>query len=217
MDSPVRRRVAFAVIVCVLVALGAYLVGPFAHRQQPAGRRGPAAAASPRPGRLGSSAGTAPAADSTRPADSASPQPGQPDIYQWLPFTQAGLAGAAATVTRFGGAYGTYSYTEDASAYGNSLQPVASAALVGQIEAAYAAPGVASARSREKQVAVGSATIDSISAFGPTSLTFIVQVTQRLDATTGNSQQSSSYSVTVTGDSANWQVTSVELASLGNS
>jgi hypothetical protein len=120
-------------------------------------------------------------------------------------------------VTRFGAAYGTYSYAESASAYGVSLRPVTSASLVEQIEAAYAAPGVASARSGSKQVTVGTATIDSISAFGPTSLTFYLQITQRVTATTGTSEQSTRYSVTVTGGGTSWQVTDVELATVGNS
>ncbi|HUB42789.1 MAG TPA: hypothetical protein VMA72_28380 [Streptosporangiaceae bacterium] len=209
MDSPGWRRVAFAVIVCVLVALGAYLIGPFAHRDRQPGKPGhqTGAASTPHP---------ATSAPSPVPGTS-SPQSGQPDIYQWLPFTQSGLGAAAAVVTRFGDAYGTYSYTESASAYGASLQPVTSASLVNQIEAAYAAPGVASARASAKQVAQGTATIDSISAFGPTSLTFDVQVTQRISAATGASQQSSRYAVTVSGGGASWQVTSVQLATVGNS
>jgi hypothetical protein len=206
MDSPVWRRVTFAVIVCFLVALGAYLIGPVAHRDRQPDHQ-PGAAGTPRPATSPSS----PVAGTT------SPQSGEPDIYQWLPFTQSGLAAAAATVTRFGTAYGTYSYAESASMYGASLRLVTSASLVDQIEAAYAAPGVASARSGAKQVAVGTATIDSISAFGPTSLTFYLQITQRITATTGASQQSTRYSVTVTGGGASWQVTDVELATVGNS
>ena len=211
MDSPAWRRVAFAAIVCVLVALGAYLLGPIAHRdrtpaKQPA-RHEPGAASTKRP-----VTSPSPSAAGTRPLAS-----GQPDIYQWLPFTQTGLAAAATTVTRFGGAYGTYSYAESASAYGASLQPVTSASLVDQIEAAYEAPGVASARTGAKQVAVGTATIDAISAFGPTSLNFYLEVSQRITATTGTSQQSTRYSVTVTGGGTSWQVTSVELATVGNS
>jgi hypothetical protein len=205
MDSPVWRRVAFAAIVCVLVGLGAYLIRPAAHpRAQPAGqsvRQRPAASSTPRPV-ASPTAGTV---------------PGEPDIYQWLPFTQAGLAAAAATVTRFADAYGTYSYTESTSAYGASLQPVASAALIQQIEGAYAAPGVASVRAGSKQVTAGVATINAIDAFGPTSLTFDVQIAQRVTSTTGGSQQSARYSVTVTGDGTSWQVTSVELATVGNS
>ena len=210
MDSPAWRRVAFAAIVCVLVALGAYLIGPLAHRdQQPGKQHGhqPGAARTPRPA----------ISRSSPAAGTSSPQSGQPDIYQWLPFTQSGLAAAAATVTRFGAAYGTYSFDESASAYGASLRPLTSASLMDQIEAAYAAPGVASARAGAKQVAVGTATIDSISAFGPTSLTFYLQITQHTTATTGASQQSTRYSVTVTGGGASWQVTSVQLATVGNS
>ena len=210
MDSPVSRRVAFAVVVCVLVALGAYLIGPVAHRdRQPGGQpteHQPGAAGTPR------------AASSPSPwAVGTAPPSGQPDIYQWLPFTQTGLAAAAATVTRFGDAYGSYSYAETATAYGASLRPVTSAALVDQIKAAYAAPGVASARAGAKQVAVGTATIDSISAFGPTSLTFYLEVSQRITGSAGTSSQNTRYSVTVTGGGASWQVTSVELATVGNS
>ncbi len=194
-------------IVCVLVVLGAYLIRPATHPGQPA--RQP-----PRHRARGSwhaaSGGSSPAAGAASPS-------GQPDIYQWLPFNQSGLAAAAGTATRFGDAYGTYSYTESASAYGASLQPFASVSLVQQIEAAYAAPGVASARAGSKQVAVGVATIDAIDAFGPTSLTFDIQIAQRVTATTGASQQSARYSVTVTGDGTNWQVASVELATVGNS
>jgi hypothetical protein len=208
MDSPAWRRVTFAVVVCVLVALGAYLIGPVAHRDRQPGKQ---------PGHQPGAAGTSRPATSPPVAGTTSPPSGQPDIYQWLPFTQSGLAAAAATVTRFGAAYGTYSYAESASAYGASLRPKTSASLVDQIEAAYAAPGVASARSGAKQVAVGTATIDSISAFGPTSLTFYLQIAQRITATTGASQQSTRYSVTVTGSGASWQVTGVELATVGNS
>ncbi len=211
MDSPVWRRVVFAVIVCVLVALGAYLIGPAADRDRQASKEPPGhqpgAANSPRP----AISPLSPAAGTT------SQESSQPNIYQWLPFTQSGLAAAAATVTRFGAAYGTYSYTESASTYGASLQPVTSASLVDQIESAYATPGVAAARASGKQVAVGTAVIDSISAFGPTSLTFDLQVSQRITGASGASQQNTRYSVTVTGAGASWQVTSVELASVGNS
>ncbi len=209
-SSPVWRRVTFAVIVCVLVALGAYLLGPLAHRQGQGSHR-PGAAASPRSSVPPPEASTPPAASTPPPAA------GQPDIYQWLPFTSAGLSAAAAIATRFGTAYGTYSYTLSATAYAASLQPVTSPSLLGQIEAAYAAPGVAAARAGSKQVAAGIATIDAISAFGPTSLTFLVQIAQQITAFSGSSHTSTRYSVTVTGNGSSWLVTSVELATVGNS
>jgi hypothetical protein len=64
---------------------------------------------------------------------------------------------------------------------------------------------------------VGIATIDAISAFGPTSLTFLVQIAQQITAATGTTDTSTRYSVTVTGNGSSWLVTSVELATVGNS
>ena len=223
MDSPFWRRVVFGAIVCVLVGLGVYLVGPTAHGSGESGRtagaRPPARSASPAvPGSVSPGPGSVSAGSGSAGSGSAgSRSAGQPDIYQWLPFTPAGLAAAASLVTRFGNAYGTYSYTESARAYGATLSPVTSAGLTAQITAAYSAPGVAAARASGKQVATGTTTIDSISAFGPTSLTFVVQVAQRIASTTGTSRSSTAYSVTLTGSSTNWQVTSIELASVGNS
>jgi hypothetical protein len=200
--SPAARRLVFGLIVCVLVGLGAYLIGPAAHGAgSPARHRGPA--------------GHPAIQRTTRTA--IAPGSGQPDIYQWLPFTPAGLAAAASVVVKFGDAYSSYSYTQNASAYVAPLVPITAAQLVSQIEAAYSAPGVAAARLTGKQVAAGTATIGSIRAFGSSSLTFLVQVTQQLTDTAGRSQQGTVYAVTVTGSGASWQVTDVELASAGNS
>jgi hypothetical protein len=199
--SPAARRVAFALVVCAFAALGAYVLGPLAHRGGPPGGKAPTV-----------SAGRTPA-----PAHSSPNSGGPASIYQWLPFTQAGLTAAAETVVRFGDAYSTYSYTEDGAAYVAPLQSVASAPLVGQIEAAYSAPGVAATRQGEKQVSVGTTTIGSIRAFGPGSLTFVALVTQQITSAAGRSQQVTDYAVTVTGSGTGWQVSDVELASAGNS
>ncbi len=201
--SPAARRVAFVAIVCGFAALGGYLLGPASHH----GSGGDRPAAASRPARSSAAAHAGVAGVSS----------GQPDIYQWLPFTASGLAAAAAAAVKFGDAYGTYSYTEDPAAYGASLQPVASAQLVGQIEAAYAAPGVAATRQANKQVAVGTTTVGSLRAFGPGSLTFVLQVTQQLTQSSGSSEQTSAYAVTVSGSGTSWQVTDVELAAAGNS
>jgi hypothetical protein len=197
--SPLQRRAAFGLVVLVLAALGAYLLGPLAHgASRP---RSPHRSAPPAP---------------TGPAATGSPAATGPDIYQWLPFTQAGLAAAASVVVEFGAAYGTFSYTQDAAAYGAAMRPYTAPQLLAQIETAYAAAGVAAARTGGKQVSAGSAVIESIRAFGPTSLTFVVQVTQQLTALSGRSQTSASYAITLTGNGASWQVSDIELASAGN-
>jgi len=200
--SPAARRLVFGLIVCALVGLGAYLIGPAARGAgSPARQQGsPARRAS----------------QGAHPTTNAA-TPGQADIYQWLPFTPAGLAAAASVVVKFADDYGSYSYTQSSAAYVAPIVPITSPQLVSQIEAAYSVPGVAAARLTGKQVAIGTATIGSIRAFGPSSLTFLVQVSQQLADTAGRSQQSTVYAVTVTGSGTSWQVTDIELASAGNS
>jgi hypothetical protein len=199
--SPAARRLIFGLIVCALAGLGAYLIGPAAHGASSSTRQG------------GSTPKSAPAG---RSATANATAPGRSDIYQWLPFTPAGLNAAASVVVKFGDAYGSYTYTQNATAYVAPIVPITAPQLVSQLEAAYSVPGVAATRLSTQQVAVGTATIGSIRAFGPTSITFLVQLSQQLTDTTGRRQQSTVYAVTVTGSGTSWQVTDIELATAGN-
>jgi hypothetical protein len=209
--TPLQRRITFGLIVFVLVGLGAYLIGPVAHGSgTPAATRG---TARPRPA---ASRSAGPSPSPAPPAAEPGPS-GAPDIYQWLPFTQAGLAAAAARARQFGTAYATYSYTETPAAYAASLAPFASAQLVAQVKAAYALPGVAAARTSARQVATASSAIQSLRAFGPSSLTFVVQITQDVSTASGRKQQATSYAITLTGSASTWQVTYIELQNVGNS
>ena len=205
--SPLQRRVTFGLVVLVFVGLGAYLLGPLTHRSAPGPRRQPGphpAVTSPAP---------QPAATSAAPPGSAT----LPDIYQWLPFTQAELAAAAATVRRFGNSYGTFSYTETAAAYVAPIAALTSSALAAQNRAAYTQPGVAAARTSARQVSAGSTVIQSLRAFGPSSLTFVVRLTENMTTASGRRQQVTSYAITLTGSASAWLVTDIELASAGNS
>jgi hypothetical protein len=207
--TPLARRITFGLIVFVLVGLGAYLIGPAAHGSGPAS----SPPARPHPASAGSSA-----ASSSPPV--AAPDPttsGAPDIYQWLPFTPAELGAAASTVRQFGTAYGTFSYTETPSAYIAPIARLASPQLATQIKEAFSLPGVAAARTSARQVSTGSVEIESLRAFGSTSITFVVQVTENLTAATGRSKQATTYAITVTGSAAAWQVSDIELQSAGNS
>jgi hypothetical protein len=217
--SPLQRRVTFGLIALVLVGLVVYLIG----------QRGSPAAARPDHGshpvagtgiqRPSPAVSTAPASS---PPASGSADPGSagsaaPDIYQWLPFTPAELGAAAGRVRLFAADYGTFSYTQSAAGYVAPLQSMCLASLAGQIEAAYSLPGVAGAREKTKQVSTGTATIQSIRAFGPGSITFVVEITEHETATSGPSETAASYAITVAGSGSSWQVTDIELASLGNS
>jgi hypothetical protein len=92
------------------------------------------------------------------------------------------------------------------------MRAVTSGQLLAQIRGAFSTPGVASARVKARQLSVGGTAIEAIRAFGPTSLTFVVRITQRLTDLSGRSRGSTRYAVTVTGSGSSWQVSDVELA-----
>jgi hypothetical protein len=206
--TPVQRLVTFVIVVLVLTGLGVYLFLPGSSD---------GAAAQGRPSQSPSSQPTSPAAaHSSVPRTSSSSAGTVPDIYNWLPFTASGLASAARVTTEFATDYGTFSYRQSASGYLAPMKPLISGQLAELLGRAYSAPGLVAARTSGKQVSVGSAVITSLRAFGPSSLTFIVTLTERTSGTKGRSQQSADYAITVTGSGSSWQVNNIELASAGN-
>jgi len=206
-----QRKAVFALIVVVLAGLGVYLFVP--------GTRGSAApAASPSPPRHSPAASVpSPAAPTASPVPAAAGTPSAPDIYQWLPFTQSELATAASVTTEFSDAYGTWSYSQNARTYIATMRNLITPELSQLLAQDYSAPGVASQRTRKKQVSAGSAVISSLRTFGPSSITFVVTVSQEITDTSGRSPVTGQYSVTVTSDGSSWQVNDIELASAGNS
>jgi hypothetical protein len=76
---------------------------------------------------------------------------------------------------------------------------------------------VAQVRTSQKQVATGTAVIDSLRAFGPSSITFVVTGTQHLVTAKGTSNGSSQYAITVTGSGTSWLVNDIQLAAVGQS
>jgi len=213
--NPARQKVAFAVIVFALVGLGAYLLRPTVGSSTGSGGHGPAPAVSSQALQRSSMTQAPGAGSSSTASPSTSTAP--IDVYRLLPFSQAGLDAAVSVTTRFANAYGTFSYTQDATAYIAPMQAFCVPPLAAQIKAAYSLPGVASVRTSKKQVSAGSSVIESIRAFGSHSLTFLVQVTQRLTELTGSKVATTEYAVTVTGSGTSWQVSDIELATAGNS
>ena len=211
-----QRKAVFILVVLVLAGLGTYLFVPSASG---AFRAGPATSPSPHANGgapAGAPATSVPATGGTTPTATASPAATGPDIYQWLPFTQPELAAAAKVVTEFGDAYGTFSYSQNAARYVGAMRNLITPALGEVLARGYAAPGVAGLRVSKKQVATGTAVISSLRAFGASSLTFVVTISQQITDTRGRSTVSMPYAVTVTGGGSNWQVSDIELASAGN-
>jgi hypothetical protein len=208
-----QRIAAFGLIVLVLTGLGVYLVLPAAAGSGPS-TPAPTTPAGQPPAQTPSAQPTP--APTGLPTASASLPPGTPDIYQWLPFSPAGLASAARLAVTFGADYGTFSYSEKVSAYLAPMRRLISSQLAAVIGRAFSAPGVTATRVGSKQVSSGSAGIVSLRAFGPSSLTFVETITERITDSKGQHQQSADYAVTLTGGGTSWQVSDIELASAGN-
>jgi hypothetical protein len=205
-----QRKAVFGLIVVILVGLGVYMFVPAA--------RGTGPAASPSPSRHSPAASAVlPATPTASPVPAAAGTPSAPDIYQWLPFTQSELATAASVVTEFSDAYGTWSYSQNTRAYVATMRNLVTPEMSQVLAQDYSVPGVASARTRQKQVSAGSAVIDSLRAFGPSSITFVVTIGQEIADTSGRSSVTAQYAVTVTSAGSGWQVNDIELASAGNS
>ena len=140
------------------------------------------------------------------------------DIYQWLPFSQQDLTEAAQATIAFAADYDTYSYTETDKAYIDKMAGVVTGELAATLKNAYDLPSAAAVRSGQKQVATSSGQIVSIRSFGtgPTSIIFVVNITQKVAATSGTSSTTTHYAVTVTSAAGGWQVNDIELAKAGN-
>jgi hypothetical protein len=207
--TPGQQKALFVLVVVVLGALGYFLVVPALHHSQGTSK----AAGSPTPPAAGPSAAapapTATAAPATAGASGV-------DIYAWLPFTQQDLADAAALTVRFAVDYNTYSYTQNAQAYVGTMNGLITTQLAGTLKAAYATPGVAQLRNDQKQVSTGTAAIHALRAFGPSSITFLVDTRQHLETSGGASNAGKQYAVTVTGSGTSWLVNDIEPADAGN-
>jgi hypothetical protein len=206
-----QRKAVFGLIVVALAGLGVYMFVPAAHGGQISGSPR-AAAHSPAP------RATSPATPAASPSPAMAATPSNPDIFQWLPFTQAQLGSAATVVTQFGDAYGTWSYSQNATSYVATMRDLITSELADVLAQGYSVPGVAGQRTSKKQVSTGSAVINSLRAFGTSSITFVVTITEQItDTAVGRSLDSTQYAVTVVGVGSSWQVNDIELASAGNS
>ena len=207
--SPGQQKAVFALVVVVLAALGYWLILPKVSHSH--------AQAQPSPNPSATQSVPSPPASSPPAATTSPASASGVDIYSWLPFTQQGLAAAAAVTEKFLVDYNTYSYTESAADFVGRMNGLITTQEATTLKGLYATPGVAKIRTDQKQVSTGTAAITALRTFGPSSLTFIATGTQHLATAKGSSNGSAQYAVTVTGSGTSWQVSDIELSSVGQS
>jgi hypothetical protein len=207
--SPGQQKAVFALVVVVLAALGYWLILPKVSHSH--------AQAQPSPNPSATQSVPSPPVSSPPAATTSPASASGVDIYSWLPFTQQGLAAAAAVTEKFLVDYNTYSYRESAAAFVGRMNGLITTQLASTLRGLYAQPGVAKLRTDQRQVSTGTAVINSIRAFGASSLTFVATGTQHLTTSKGTSNGSAQYAITVTGSGTSWQVDNIELSSVGQS
>jgi len=195
-----QQRLLFVVVVLALGGLGIFLLGS-RHRTAPPPAR-PSASAAP--------------ATSTPAAAPVTTTGGGVNIYQWLPFTQQDLSAASQATVAFAADYENWSYTEPAQTYIAKMNGLVTTNFAASLQNSYATPGVATLRNAQKQISTSSGGIASIRSFGSGSITFVVNIAQRLATTSGTTNSSKQYAVTVISNATGWQVNDVELAGAGN-
>jgi hypothetical protein len=196
-----QQRLLFVVVVLALGGLGVFLLGS-RHRTATPPPASPSATAAP--------------ATSTPAAAPVTATGGAVNIYQWLPFTQQDLGAASQATVAFAADYENWSYTEPAQTYVAKMNGLVTADFAASLQNGYATPGVAALRSSQKQISTSSGGIASIRSFGAGSITFVVNIAQRLATTSGTTNSSKQYAVTVVSNATGWQVNDVELSGAGN-
>jgi hypothetical protein len=215
--TPGQQRLVFVVVVLALAGLGIYLL-------QGRGSGGGTPAAAPSTSattqRPSASVPTAASVPPSAVPTTTTPLPttGGAEIYQWLPFTAADLSAAAQTTLSFAKDYSTWSYTESVAAYAAKFNGLVTATELATLKNGYSTSGVAGPRTEDKQVSTGSGTIDSIRSFGtgPTSITFLVTISQQVKSTQPTSPAANQYAVTVVSSGSAWLVNDIELSKFGN-
>ncbi len=201
-----QRKLLFAALVVLLVAVGLFLtVGGSGRRHAGAARGTPSpspAAASP--------AGTPP------PVSGPPPSPGSYDIFSMLPFTRQDFNFAADVARRFTVAYGTYRYDEDPKAYIARLQPLVTADLAAQLQRDSSAPGLLQQRQQDKEVSTSDARLDAIRDFEKDQIIFLVTGTQHISKGGSRSDTTEQYAVTVIRSGGGWVVYAFQPADVGD-
>src|SRR5260370_23107868 len=193
--NPRQQKLAFAVIVVLLAGLGIYLVLPATTAAPHAATPAVTPSATFTPG-----ATTPPPQTATTPQAAAGV-----NICQGLPFSQKDLASAASVAEQASGYYDTFSYSESATAYANRLSSLVTSQYLRVLESDYGTYGVARQRTSSKEISTASAMINSLRSFGPSSLTFLVTISQHIQQQSGTTSPTGQYAVTVVNTAGTWR------------
>jgi hypothetical protein len=159
-------------------------------------------------------AGPSPAASSPP----AAPAPaGTPALAAILPFSPARLQAATVLAGRFTVRWDSWSWRQPPAAWLDRLLPMTASELRPALAQAAATPGILAQRHATRQAATATVTAMQIRDLTPGSVTIAVTIQQVITSTSGTSQATASFAVTLTPDGTGWAVWDIEPATAGNS
>lgn len=138
------------------------------------------------------------------------------DAQRLLPFDIGQITAAANLATTFATAYTTHRYDEPPRTYLDRLTPMMSPQLHPVIERAATDPVTLTQRHRLQEITSTQAHPAAIRAIEPTSITFLIEVTEQVATAHANRQDTTHYAITLTHATGSWQVYAIELAATGN-
>jgi hypothetical protein len=133
-----------------------------------------------------------------------------------LPVPPGSLAGAASLAARFAASYASYSYAQPAASYLARLRPMVTSTLYNALASAAQAPGLQAQRERSRLAVSAHAEPQSIRDIQPGAVIVVVRVWQQASSSTGTTQSTADYAVTVVTRDSTWSVYDIEPASAGN-
>ena len=152
---------------------------------------------------------------SSRPATP--PAAATPALAVILPFSPARLQVAAVLAGRWTASWDSWSWHQSPAAWLARLLPMTASELRPALAQAAATPGVLAQRDATRQTATATATGGQIRDLTPGSVTVAVTVRQVITSTSGTTQATASFAVTLTPRGTGWAVWDIEPASAGNS
>jgi hypothetical protein len=148
----------------------------------------------------------------------ATPTPaGSPPLAATLPFSPARLQAAAVLAGRFTASWDFWSWRQSPADWLARLLPMTAAELRPALTQAAGVPGVLGQRDATRQAATAVVTAGQIRDLTPGSVTVAVTVRQVITSTSGTTQATASFAVTLTPDGTSWAIWDIEPASAGNS
>jgi hypothetical protein len=157
-----------------------------------------------------------PAAASSPPAAPA-PAAGTPALAALLPFSPARLQAAAVLAGRFTARWDSWSWRQPPPAWLDRLLPLAASELRPALAQASGTPGILAQRHATRQAATATVTGEEIRDLTPGSVTIAVTVRQAITSTSGTTQATAGFAVTLTPHGTGWAVWDIEPATAGNS